>query len=778
MRHVRTQEGVKRFNLPLGAPITAEAILRAKASRGGSSGGGKGGSSGASTSKTSAPKPPAHVAQSRRVNVSDRMMDGTPAPKAPARRAAAGPAATGSTRSPYAGRRSAAPADLDARVERGEISARQAARLRGEQAPAGRSSLAQPSTLDGDHKVEVGSTEYRLSQDAKVQTPKSGDKAIAYVRDPQDGEDLHVLTENGEVPLNEQTKAAVAEKIDAEPGRFSTIKPVPAEGTDAPKTSGRRAKTREQQEADKKPDTGPELIRREMDGTPVRERRNGGGKRVASSTAEQDAAAVERGEISLRQEMKNKADRETAESNAPKISQPKIHEQDGNQWDPADVGLSRNDAGMIERIPDSTGIAPTPAPDEIEAMQSSPYTSPHLNPDGTFTEERQRLHEQIINDFLDGIEPSANPTQFMNGGGPASGKGGMTRGANAKLTNYPSSRSVDDHTGELEKGPAKALLIDPDAIKMQFPEVKEALGRLWDKDVEDTDFDKGWAGHSHEESSQLAKRLHTAALQRGIDVIYDGTGNGSVKSVKSKVAAARAAGYRVEANYLFLPPEQGIERAASRAARSKRVVPDIQIRKTYAAIPEIFDGIKDGTFDKVNLFDNRVAMSEPALHIGETGPDGKFKILDAKRYKEFMESRHQTGIDPAKVLGGDKHKPDRGQRSERYAGSNSHSVTLSDGTVVTRDSRNAYTHAVVATDKETGQQAVVSFHTDADKAFNSAFKKTKGAQGARYKFSMQEVDGPDETLQNDLQQTDSSRKANEISDSAKRSRRNGANGNS
>lgn len=297
-------------------------------------------------------------------------------------------------------------------------------------------------------------------------------------------------------------------------------------------------------------------------------------------------------------------------------------------WDPTSMGRS----------------TPPPNGEEIEALKASPYTSKHLDENGNFTPERIAVHDAIIEAFLEGLESQQNPVQYMNGGGPASGKGTMTKGKNAELTNYPAARGVNDITGEIEAmdTPPGALLIDPDAIKMQLPEVKEARARQAEN--AGTDDDKQWAGSSHEESSQLAKRLHRAALERGYNVIYDGTGNGSPNSVRSKVRAAKALGYRVEANYLYLEPQEGIGRAKLRADRANRIVPASQITGTYAKLPAIFDELKEeGLFDKVNLFDNNVPYGQPANHIG-TGDGTTFEILDPEAYQKYMSSRERTDV--------------------------------------------------------------------------------------------------------------------------------------
>jgi hypothetical protein len=285
MRHVRTQDGVKRFGLPLGAPITAEALARARS--GGKGRKNKGGSSAESTdantiARTGSLLDQAHQRQAAR-SVPTHMMDGTPYGKPPGRRVAA-VSTPNADRPQPTGRRSAAGAPSN------EDKIRNAETMHGTgskqhleaQRRFGGTSIAQESTLDGTHKIEVGGREFRMSPDATVRTPKAAQKPIAYVNDPADNNDLHVLTEHGEVPVAPATKDAVKAKIDANPDRFTSVKPSPAEDGDGKaKASGRRALPRE--EFKNKP-TGPRKIGEEMDGTPITTGPDGTGKRKASVT--------------------------------------------------------------------------------------------------------------------------------------------------------------------------------------------------------------------------------------------------------------------------------------------------------------------------------------------------------------------------------------------------------------------------------------------------------------------------------------------------------------
>lgn len=281
-----------------------------------------------------------------------------------------------------------------------------------------------------------------------------------------------------------------------------------------------------------------------------------------------------------------------------------------------------------------------PSQQETDTLLASPFTRPWIDPEtGYYTKERQALHTEIVERLLAGIKPPRNgkPTLYFNGGGPAAGKGTMTRGANARLTNYPSSRGADEFTGQLEDVESpEALLIDPYIMKLQLPEAVEALDRVA-RGV-GSEQDKDWANSAHEESSSITAQVYRAALDRGLNIIFDGTGNGSVEGVLRKINVAKEKGYRVEANYISLDPKEGIKRALQRAKGSHRVVPNAAIANTYAQIPQIFDALKTSAFDKVNLFDNNVSQGQLARLIG-TGENGKFEIKDGMAYAKFLASR-------------------------------------------------------------------------------------------------------------------------------------------
>lgn len=225
------------------------------------------------------------------------------------------------------------------------------------------------------------------------------------------------------------------------------------------------------------------------------------------------------------------------------------------------------------------------------------------NADGSwgFTAERQALHDQIVNDALAGVPVSENPTYHVMGGGPAAGKSTMIERGGA-----------DVPTGK------QAVQVNPDDVKTHIPEYNAMRG------------DPAAASFAHEESSYVAKRIQAAAFERGHDVVLDGTGDSSEKSINGKISTARAAGYRVVGNYATVPTDVAVERANARGAKTGRYVPESVIRGTHSAVSQIFPKIA-GNFDEVKLWDT---MGTPKIIA--SGGKGKLTVHDQDAYNAFL----------------------------------------------------------------------------------------------------------------------------------------------
>jgi predicted ABC-type ATPase len=272
-----------------------------------------------------------------------------------------------------------------------------------------------------------------------------------------------------------------------------------------------------------------------------------------------------------------------------------------------------------------------PGVEYAEGLRKSSISGKYVDANGNFTPERQALHDQIIQNFLADVPSRDHPVMYMNGGGPAAGKSSMTKGVNKSKLGYPDVRTVDDATGEfipMSKRPG-AVLVDPDAIKLQLPEVRAAL----------KSGDTTWAAESHEESSFLGKRLMQAAMEQHKSIILDGTGDSGPDVMLAKVAAAKARGYRVESNYLYVNAEEGVKRAMARTQHTGRMVPPSIIRKTYAQIPAVFQAMQTShDVDTIRLFANDGPIGSPARLIGEGG-GGQFTLHDPATYNAFVSGK-------------------------------------------------------------------------------------------------------------------------------------------
>lgn len=247
-------------------------------------------------------------------------------------------------------------------------------------------------------------------------------------------------------------------------------------------------------------------------------------------------------------------------------------------------------------------------PGETETFKKhSNATGGEPGPDTVWTPERQKLHAEILDHFLKNGVVSDNPTFTMSGGGPASGKGFMLK-----------------KTGLEEPG---RVILDADEIKKLIPEYADAQkkgGKAQQKA----------ASQVHEESSYLAKKLMAEAANRGFDVVLDGTGDNGLKSLKKKVDAMRAKGYRVEAKYVSADTDVAAQRNWDRFLKTGRLPPEHMLRNVHRdvskTLPEAMDA---GIFDAVELYDTNKSGELRLVASQKNG--GKQTIHDKKLWDDF-----------------------------------------------------------------------------------------------------------------------------------------------
>ncbi len=235
----------------------------------------------------------------------------------------------------------------------------------------------------------------------------------------------------------------------------------------------------------------------------------------------------------------------------------------------------------------------------------------NTNEKGEWTEKREALHSKIIDDSFEGKEKATGkPVTTFLGGGPASGK------------------SYVHKTFGTEFGiPEGSVVADPDACKKGLPEYNP---------------DEPW--FVHEESSALSKRITKLAQENGYNTLVDGTGDGSVESMRKKIQQAKAAGNVVKGRYVFMPVEDAIQ---LNFARERSVNPEMLV-KTHNKISSILPEIA-ADFDDCELYAN-VIGGKPKL-IAKGGGGKPLEIIDKELYQKFLDNgRYEYNEDRVEEL--------------------------------------------------------------------------------------------------------------------------------
>jgi predicted ABC-type ATPase len=194
--------------------------------------------------------------------------------------------------------------------------------------------------------------------------------------------------------------------------------------------------------------------------------------------------------------------------------------------------------------------------------------------DGTYTPEREALHEHILDELFSpeavkAATPASGerPVMTLLGGRGGSGKSWFTK------------QGIADA--------AHAIYINADDVQAKLPGYE------------------GWnAALYHEEASDITKRADDRARALGLSVIHDATMRTPGGSAK-RVAEYKAAGYAVHGHYMFLPPQTSTQRAIQRFMRGGtegRYVPASYLLNSTTN-ERTFDSLKP-SFDKWSVYEN------------------------------------------------------------------------------------------------------------------------------------------------------------------------------
>ena len=223
---------------------------------------------------------------------------------------------------------------------------------------------------------------------------------------------------------------------------------------------------------------------------------------------------------------------------------------------------------------------------------------------GRYTPERLALHDEIIDRFLEasGEKPQEKPTSLFMAGGTAAGK----------------TTILDQFDDEVPN----AVIINPDDIKAMLPEYSAML----------EGGDEYAATGTHEESSDIAKKLLETTNAKKYNAIIDGTGDSEPGKFESKVKAAQMEGRNAKVVLVDIPTDLAVERSMERAKKTGRMVPEKTIREIHATVARRHaDWVED--VDNWEVWANE---TEPPTKIAERS-SGVIKIHDRARYQQLLD---------------------------------------------------------------------------------------------------------------------------------------------
>jgi hypothetical protein len=234
-------------------------------------------------------------------------------------------------------------------------------------------------------------------------------------------------------------------------------------------------------------------------------------------------------------------------------------------------------------------------------------TFDRYNHGGRWTEERQRLHKQIIAEFFKGKTPVSNPQSFLFGGGGGSGKS-----------------TLKEELFRLGKLPENIVQADGDAIKFMLPEMKEAIAKK----------DLSGAALVHEESAWLSKEVAKKAAAGDYNLLMDGIGDNGLENLKAKVDLVDGDDHPLKAIYVTVDTKTAVQRAINRAARTGRMSSAEIVSSSHKAVSIVFpQAVAAGVFREFVLYDTN--GQKPRI-IAE-GQRSKIVIKDPKAYKKFLD---------------------------------------------------------------------------------------------------------------------------------------------
>lgn len=207
------------------------------------------------------------------------------------------------------------------------------------------------------------------------------------------------------------------------------------------------------------------------------------------------------------------------------------------------------------------------------------------------TVTRAEMRKSIEDGYFSAATPapgSRKPIAYVMGGGGASGKGFVKK-------HLIKTGSINE-TG--------AVSLDPDEVKPDIPEYSAIVAAG----------DSRAAAVTHEESSDIAKRIKARAIAGRYDIVLDVT-LGDQKKGEKYLQELKDAGYEVRLFGVTVNPESAVIRAMNRAQKTGRYVPISALLHAHRGFNGAFESYAK-IADEAVLFDNTTERQEIARATG------------------------------------------------------------------------------------------------------------------------------------------------------------------
>ena len=235
-------------------------------------------------------------------------------------------------------------------------------------------------------------------------------------------------------------------------------------------------------------------------------------------------------------------------------------------------------------------------PEVQQAFSKGVDTEGIFRKDGQWTPEREALHTEIINSYLEGHQPQANPRIEIIAGGTASGKGAVAKEVQGRMQDYVYANS--------------------DNIRAMLPEIGAFVGN--DKQ-----------GLLQEEAGHVRDQLLDVASKAGMNIVLDAPGSHTIVNFANE---AEKNGYAVAVNYVHRDPESSAQSALGRKYTADHLsdVRDVPNWVTYGSHTKARSAI--GALQKgreFTVYDNQQGFNKPPVY--QRSADGKVKVYNEER---------------------------------------------------------------------------------------------------------------------------------------------------